>query len=379
MSRQFDTSGGADSITFSVGNAPPDEGPITVGVLAKAFSVAGFTMWMIRGTKAGTPIWGLLTTNNSGPKLFAENDFGNGVSGLSTGWRWYVMTKASGNVAPRIHVWDLSGAWSHTDDSAGVLDGTGPIDVLLLGTAGGGSNGWRGSIAVAAAVDTAMNDAAVEAAFTLSAATLLTAVNTSTKKWMVRLNQASTATSVTDDTSGSGDQSAISGTSVDADDPPGYNYALTTPPVNGQAAQTVTATQVATAAVTRSTDAAQTVTATATAVADVQRGQTVAQTVTATGAATAVVIHNASANQTITATAAVTPEPAPAAPAHQGSWNSLLSIYRQNQADRKQFYTNPITECPLHLYPLEPGPTPGTLHCVFGGHFLDIHGNAALI
>src|SRR5258707_14637667 len=123
MSRQFDTSGGADSITFAVGNAAPDQGPITVGVLAKAASVAGFTMWMIAGRKAGTPIWGFLTTNNSGPKLFAENDFGNGVAGLSTSWRWYVMTKASGAAAPRIHVWDLSGAWSHTDNTLAVPAG----------------------------------------------------------------------------------------------------------------------------------------------------------------------------------------------------------------------------------------------------------------
>jgi len=103
VSRQFDTSGGADSITFSAGGAAPDQGPITIAVLAKSFSVAGFTMWMARGTKTGTAIWGMLTSNNSGPKIFAENDFGNGVAGLSTSWRWYVMTKASGSALPRIH------------------------------------------------------------------------------------------------------------------------------------------------------------------------------------------------------------------------------------------------------------------------------------
>lgn len=179
---------------------------------------------MISGLKSGTGVWGLLTSNNAGAKLFAENDFGNGVAGLSTSWRWYVMTKASGSVLPRIHVWDLSGAWTHTDDSSNTGDGTGPIDTLILGNKSGA--GWRGSIAVAVACDTQMNDAAVEAAFTLSAIDQLNAVNAATKRWMVRLNQSSTATNVTDDTSGSGDQSALSGTSVDADNPPGYSYSL---------------------------------------------------------------------------------------------------------------------------------------------------------
>lgn len=222
MSRQFDTSGGADYITFNVGNAPSDQGPITIGVLAKASTVAGFTMWMTRGSKAGTPVYGFLTANNSGPKLFAENDVGNGVAGLSTSWRWYVMTKASGNVPPRIHVWDLSGAWTHTDNSANVADGTGPIDALYVGGNGSGSNGWRGSIAVDAAFATQMADLTVEATFTLSAAALLAA----SPNYMHRFNQASTATPVPDDTGGGATQSAITGTSVDADDPPGFSYAL---------------------------------------------------------------------------------------------------------------------------------------------------------
>lgn len=225
MSRAFDSSGGADSITFSVGNAPPDQGPITVAVLAKAASVAGFTMWMARGLKSGTAIWGFLTSNNAGPKLFAENDFGNGVAGLSTSWRWYVMTKASGSAIPRIHVWDLSGAWSHTDNSANVGDGTGPIDTLVVGGNGGGSNGWRGSIAVVATWTSALSDGAIEAAMTKAALDTYNA----TPSWMVRLNQASTGTSVTDDMGGGGNQSAISGTSVDADDPSGYNYSLSIP------------------------------------------------------------------------------------------------------------------------------------------------------
>lgn len=228
MSRQFDTTGGADSITFSAGGAPGDQGPITVAVLAKSASVSGYTGWMVRGLNSGTATWGLLTSNNAGPKLFAENDFGNGVSGLSTSWRWYVMTKASGGASvPRMHVWDLSGAWSHTDNSAGVADGTGPIDTIYVGSQNGSANGWRGSIAMVAVFGSELNDTSVEATFTLAALDTYNA----TPAWMIRLNQASTATGVTDDTGGGGDQSAISGTSVDADDPAGFDYSLTPPAV----------------------------------------------------------------------------------------------------------------------------------------------------
>lgn len=375
MSRQFDTTAGADFITFSVGSAPPDQGPITIAVLAKASSVAGFTMWMTRGNKTGTAIQGFLTSNNAGPKLFAENDFGSGVSGLSTSWRWYVMTKAAGGTSiPRIHVWDLSGAWSHTDNTSGVADGSGPIDALYVGGNGSGSNGWRGSIAVVAEWSSVLSDAAIEAAMTLSAADTFNAA----PGWMVRLNQASTATSVTDDTGNGGNQSAITGTSVDADDPPSYSYALTNN-VDGQAAQTLSAAGIADAAVDRPATVAQTLAATGAVTADAPRGTTGAQAVSASGVATGQVIANTTASQLISTAGTVTPEPnAVVAPGGNG-WNSLLSIYRQNEADTRRFLATPITECPFHLYQLEPGPVPGTVHCVFGGHFMDLHGNPALI
>jgi hypothetical protein len=219
VSRSFDPTSGADSITFSVGNSAPDQGPITIAVLAKAATTAGWTGRALRGLNGASPIWSLLTSNNGGAKLFMENDFGAGVAGLSTSWRWYVATKASGNVLPRIHVWDLSGAWSHTDNNANVGDGTGPIDTLVAGA------GWRGSIAVAATWSSVLNDATIEATFGLSAAAVLAA----SPGWMARFNQASTATNVTDDTGGGGNQSAISGTTVDADDPPGFSYSLSNP------------------------------------------------------------------------------------------------------------------------------------------------------
>jgi hypothetical protein len=150
--------------------------------------------------------------------------------------------------------------------------------------------------------------------------------------------------------------------------------------VDGTVTQTVTATAVVDAVVDRSTTAAQTVTATAAVAGTVTLGQTVAQTVTANAVVDAVVIHNATVAQTVTATGSVTPEPA-AAPVTSGGagWNGLLSIYRQNAADTVRFLTTPLTQCPYHAYPLEPGRTPGTLHCKFGGEIFDLYGNRVLI
>lgn len=384
MSRQFDTTGGTDSITFAVGNAPPDQGPITIGVLAKSASVAGYTGWMVAGRKSGTAVLGFLTSNNAGAKLFAENDFGNGVSGLSTSWRWYVMTKAAGSAVPRMHIWDLSGAWTHTDNSANVGDGTGPIDTLLVGSQNGSSNGWRGSIAVVAMFTSALDDAGVEADFTLSAAHLLAA----SPSWMVRLNQASTSTSVTDDTGGGGDQTALTGTSVDANDPPGYDYSLTPPTFNGSGSldltqtlagsglvtyattatagltQTLTGSGLVTYATTATTGLTQTLAADGALASTTSAG--VVQALTASGTvgmgATLPMTIDLSAEGVVTGGSVETPS---GWETIRGAINEARAQHLKHAERRKR----PI-DCPVHLWPLE---IVGNIyHCKFGGHVVKL-------
>jgi len=125
--------------------------------------------------------------------------------------------------------------WVHSDDASNVSDGSGPITNILVGSAGVAGNTWRGRIAAVATWDTVLSDGQVEAACTLAASDLFDAG----PDWMVRLNQASTATPVSDDTGNGGDQTAISGTAVDADDPPGFDYSLTPPPAEGSVALTL--------------------------------------------------------------------------------------------------------------------------------------------
>lgn len=230
MSRAFAASS-TDLLTFAVGQAPPDQGPITVALLARATNVGNFTGWAVQGRKSTTGLWSILVDSG---KLFCENDFGSGGPAHSNDWCWFVMTKATGSVIPRWHKLDIttSAAWVHQNDTGNVGDGTGPADNILVGGNGSTGNVWRGEIGMIATWASVLSDAQVEAACTLAAADALAAG----PGWMVRFNQAAITTTVTDDTGNGGDQTARVGTTVGADDPPGFNYSLTTPPHAGSAA-----------------------------------------------------------------------------------------------------------------------------------------------
>jgi hypothetical protein len=227
MSRAF-AGPSTDVISFAAGNAPPDQGPWTLMALVKSSS--GTFGWVCGGGVNGTStVWAMGLDSS---KWFIWNDFTAGnSSGVASGnWFWVAVTKASGNVTPRWHFKNVTAgtAWSHAAAGGTVADNTGTFSGIRVGNYPSGATGncWQGEIAVVAACDTAMTDLQVEAACTLAASDTLTAITGSTKKWMVRLNQASIATSVPDDTGGGGGQNAITGTTVGATDPPGYNYSI---------------------------------------------------------------------------------------------------------------------------------------------------------
>jgi hypothetical protein len=171
--------------------------------------------------------FGMLT---SGGPLFYENDFGSGGPTPPTGvWVWIVGSKAAGASIPRWHVQNVTtgGAWTDANGTATVNDLSGAATEIIVGGqsfSGGAGTTWRGSMAVLATWASVLSDTQVHSACTLLASDLIAA----SPNWMVRLNQASTATSVTDDTGGGGNQTSLSGTSVDSDVPPGFNFSLTT-------------------------------------------------------------------------------------------------------------------------------------------------------
>lgn len=216
MSRAFNGSN-PDSVIFSAGNAAPDQGPITVICLIKTSAAYG---WPISGRNSGpSSVWAV---GADAGKWFAWNDFSSGIAFSPGGnWCYVVMTRSTG--VPRWHFQDYTagGAWTHTDSTFNPGDGSGPIVDVSVGGATGGIK-FTGSAAVMATVTGVWTDAEIEARCTNKAIDLYSA----SPGWMIRFNQASTATAVQDDTGGGGNQTSISGTSIDTD-PPGYDYSLT--------------------------------------------------------------------------------------------------------------------------------------------------------
>jgi hypothetical protein len=225
VSRTFDGQGGTPSVSFTAGNATFDQGPITIMALFQfAASAAGALTYIVTGQDSGgTDVWSLLAFDLS---LFGNQDFTTGSGQLTTGaWYWGGYNHTAGGT-PRWHVQNVTtaGAWSHTDASGTVADGTGPVTSIIAGNStAAGSGGFRGDIAAIVVFGPSMTDGAVQSACTLLAADLASA----SPAWGTLWNQGSTGTAVADFTGGGGNQTAITGTSVSASEPPGWSYSLT--------------------------------------------------------------------------------------------------------------------------------------------------------
>jgi hypothetical protein len=185
--------------------------------------------------------------------------------------------------------------------------------------------------------------------------------------WAIKLNQASTATSVTDDTGGGGDQTAISGTSVDADDPPGFDYSLS-PPVELDGTVTMGATQ------------ALTLTGVVTYATTVSMGVT--QALTLTGVVTYATTVSMGATQALTLAGALSysmPFPLTVSLTLDGTveggtvetpsgWETIYGAIGEARGQHLKHLErrrHPV-DCPIHLWPLEV--VGNVYHCKFGGH-----------
>lgn len=230
MSRAFNGGTSAEFIDCSPGNAPAVQGPITIAVLCQA-STTPFTGWVIQGMTA-SGVWSILFDSGV---TFMESDFTTGGPAHGLGWIWSGAGKASGSQIPRWHKHDLTAgtAWAHSNASGTVGNNTGPITKIRIGSSAAGSAAqtFRGTVAAVAVWNALLSDVAFENACTLAAADLAA----SSPAWGVLLNQATTATPVSDFTAGGGNQTGITGTTVSANEPPGWSYALGgSPPVGRQ-------------------------------------------------------------------------------------------------------------------------------------------------
>lgn len=218
MSRQFN--GSSDQVTFNPGTATFGQGPVTVAALIKPTNTVG-TRQIIGGLTGGAAdTYGLL--HDSG-EYYCTNLFTSGRAVASNDWQWIIFSKASGSVAPRFHFRNVTtaGAWAHTNAGGNANNASSPTATLYVGALNG-ARFFQGFVAAMAVWGTELSDGQVEAACTLAASDLDNAAPT----WATLWNQASIATPVPDFTGNGGNQTAIAGTAVSADDPPGFSYSL---------------------------------------------------------------------------------------------------------------------------------------------------------
>lgn len=137
-------------------------------------------------------------TGNAGVAVTAAND-----------WVWTIINKAAGSAAPRTHKYVMSsGVWTRANGSA-VGDATSPSGgSLQIGNAGG--DFFKGDVAAVAVWTTSVADAVLDGMVNSWPAVLAASPQAA---WL--LNQASTGTSITD-AIGSANQTALSGTTVQA-------------------------------------------------------------------------------------------------------------------------------------------------------------------
>lgn len=214
--RTFD--GVDDRISFALGSTNFAFGPGTVAVILKRGRDTN-TEVVVRVGASGTSSarYGLeiITTalqvraGNTGisaPTITAT---------VANGWVLLAVTKATGTVAPRFHKYVFStDTWTHENGASTMGNSTAPASGPVVGANPNGSSPFMGNIGIAGVWDVVLSDAEVEALVQSEASWLLVLGEAT---WT--FDQASTATAVEDD-AGTSDQSAITGTSVTADDVP---------------------------------------------------------------------------------------------------------------------------------------------------------------
>lgn len=221
MARSFN--GTSDYIDLSIGGMASVAAPFTcmaiinrsaVGSRAFAAINSGSTRRSeFKFNGSGQLQWTLPGVNDAPVTSLTVND--------SSGWALVGLSKASGSAAPRGHRYLYTGGtWTHANSGTSVGNPTAGTS-FRLGAIATPADYWAGDIAVVGFWNRVLSDAETE---TLTAALSdWLALSPST---LFALNQASTGTAITDLTSGGSTQSAISGTSISASDPPGFSYSL---------------------------------------------------------------------------------------------------------------------------------------------------------
>jgi hypothetical protein len=218
VSRLFD--GVDDQIVFPAPAAM--DGTLTMLVVVKFATASGWASLIEMENSGGAD----RATIGRNPTLSNNLYWSNGIAALLTGGEtmtstteWLVLgiTKTAGTTTPRAHKCIVGGANSHTDQTGTIADaGTSVGGVLRLG----GNADWANIRLAAAAIwhGTALTDADFNS---INAALTTQSIFDLSPTWLVDDADAFTADYV-----GSADQTSITGTTDDADDPAGWVYGL---------------------------------------------------------------------------------------------------------------------------------------------------------
>lgn len=218
MSRAFD--GIDDVIDFSPGTLTTlDGGPITVAWIWKPAALHnGGILWA-----NGAGQVALINPFNDGRIYVSFNGF-TATETYTGGTDWFMLaiTKANGSAVVRGHTFAYTGGtWTHTDYGSINDSANGPVSLLRVGRNDTTNEYLHASVAVMGIWLSVLPDLTLEG-MTASLGSWIS--QSPDALWA--FNQTSVATPVPDTTGHGADQSAITGTSVDADEPPGWSYSV---------------------------------------------------------------------------------------------------------------------------------------------------------
>lgn len=217
-SRRFERSFTTDQLTLSAGTSSGiDGGPICAGIVFNLDDVSNFQLLYQAQNAGNTEVWALAI--DSGQLFFctaAPGGCSSGPSGLSTGvWYQYVFTKATGSSTVRDHLHNhTTNVWTHANRGTINDAGNGPVDHAIMSQ---GSSARVDGLIAAFGIGTTIpaTDGDVEAF------TGLNAWNSAGMTSILRL-----ADTPVNDLVDSMNQTALSGTTVDAAEPSAARFDL---------------------------------------------------------------------------------------------------------------------------------------------------------
>lgn len=180
-----------------------------------------------------------------------------GSQGTANIWRLLVWRKDTGDVTPRVSIYDYDTAsWQHSNGHATLDDGGAPgVDGTIR--FGIGQFGGRGHYRIAAAAYWS-NEVHWSADSTGDSAIVSSGLKDAYQSWLDespdgawKFDQDSVSTAVVDDTGNGADETSLTGTTViTGDDPPGFDFSLGITATVGQVTETDTARAITTGAQT---------------------------------------------------------------------------------------------------------------------------------